>query len=228
MLRRLYHGDKVFHDALAWVAEGETSFLVSNPNGEDYILEYTSDTTLTSVADLLAESTTGRFDRLFAEIGEINSDSLCYRRYALWRNMRQAEKMTVYVLEREGRIALRKRPKTGLLAGLWEFPNVSGTLDEEAAIAPVTAWGLTAVEWKKKLTAKHIFTHREWHMTGYVLRVADKGPGDFLWADADTLKERSYDRISGGSDHCRSLCAGCRAAGSVSDAVYLPAGQSGA
>ena len=102
---------------------------------------------------------------------------------------RQAEKMTVYVLEREGRIALRKRPKTGLLAGLWEFPNVSGTLDEEAAIAPVTAWGLTAVEWKKKLTAKHIFTHREWHMTGYVLRVADKGPGDFLWADADTLKE---------------------------------------
>ena len=62
-----------------------------------YILEYTSDTTLTSVADLLAESTTGRFDRLFAEIGEINSDSLCYRRYALWRNMRQAEKMTASV-----------------------------------------------------------------------------------------------------------------------------------
>ena len=41
VLRRLYHGDKVFHDALAWVAEGETRFLVSNPNGEDYILEYT-------------------------------------------------------------------------------------------------------------------------------------------------------------------------------------------
>lgn len=62
-----------------------------------YVLEYTSDTTLTSVADLMAELTTGSFDRLFTEIGEINPDSLCYRRYALWRNMRQAEKMTASV-----------------------------------------------------------------------------------------------------------------------------------
>lgn len=62
-----------------------------------YVLEYTSDTTLTSVADLMAELCTGRFDRLFAEIGEINPESLCYRRYALWRNMRQAEKMTASV-----------------------------------------------------------------------------------------------------------------------------------
>lgn len=62
-----------------------------------YLMEYTCDTSLTSIADLLAELTTGRFDRLFAEIGEINPDSLCYRRYALWRNMRQAEKMTASV-----------------------------------------------------------------------------------------------------------------------------------
>ena len=102
---------------------------------------------------------------------------------------RQTEKMTVYVLEREGRIALRKRPETGLLAGLWEFPNVSGVLDEESAAAPVTAWGLTAAEWKKKLTAKHIFTHREWHMTGYVLRVTGEDSGDFLWVDTALLEE---------------------------------------
>ncbi|MFR7894294.1 MAG: NUDIX domain-containing protein [Dysosmobacter sp.] len=34
------------------------------------------------------------------------------------------------LLKRDGKIALRKRPKTGLLAGLWEFPNVEGALDE--------------------------------------------------------------------------------------------------
>ena len=62
-----------------------------------YVLEYTSDTTLTSVADLLAELTTGRLDRLFTEVGEMEPNSLCYRRYALWRNMRQAEKMTASV-----------------------------------------------------------------------------------------------------------------------------------
>ena len=105
------------------------------------------------------------------------------------KKTRQTEKMTVYVLEREGRIALRKRPETGLLAGLWEFPHASGALDEEAAAAPVEAWGLTALEWKKKLTAKHIFTHREWHMAGYVLRVTGAGPEEFLWVDAAALED---------------------------------------
>ncbi len=105
------------------------------------------------------------------------------------KKARNAEEMTVYVLEREGRIALRKRPETGLLAGLWEFPNVSGVLDEKTAAAPVTEWDLTALEWKKKLTAKHIFTHREWHMTGYVLRVTGSGTNDFLWVDAAVLED---------------------------------------
>ena len=34
-LRTLHHSDMVFHDALAWAAEGETRFFVSNPNGDD-------------------------------------------------------------------------------------------------------------------------------------------------------------------------------------------------
>ena len=101
---------------------------------------------------------------------------------------RRAEEMTVYLLERDGRIALRKRPGEGLLAGLWEFPNVAGALEETAAARPVEAWGLAAVEWKKKLTAKHIFTHREWHMTGYVLQVTGEDNGGFLWVDAEGLE----------------------------------------
>ena len=105
------------------------------------------------------------------------------------KKARQTEEMTVYVLERAGRIALRRRPETGLLAGLWEFPHISGALDEGAAAAPVEAWNLAALEWKKKLTARHIFTHREWHMTGYVLRVAGEGAGDFLWVDAAGLED---------------------------------------
>ena len=45
------------------------------------------------------------------------------------------------------------------------------------------------MEWRQKLTAKHIFTHREWHMTGYVLRVTGDGPEEFLWADSVKLAE---------------------------------------
>ena len=105
------------------------------------------------------------------------------------KKARTAQEMTVYLLERDGRIALRKRPKNGLLAGLWEFPNVPGAQDEETAGKPVENWGLTPVEWRRKLTAKHIFTHREWHMTGYVLRVSGGGPEEFLWADGAKLAE---------------------------------------
>ena len=48
------------------------------------------------------------------------------------KKARRVEEKTVFLLMKEGRIALRKRRETGLLAGLWEFPNVEGTLDEAA------------------------------------------------------------------------------------------------
>ena len=84
---------------------------------------------------------------------------------------RRVEEKTVFLLMRDRKIALRKRPKTGLLAGLWEFPNVEGALDETAAGAAVEAMGLSVIDWQSRLTAKHIFTHVEWRMTGYALTV---------------------------------------------------------
>ena len=103
------------------------------------------------------------------------------------KKARRIEEKTVFLLLRQGRIALRRRPAEGLLAGLWEFPNVEGTLDEAAAPAAVRAWGLEPRAWKSKLTAKHIFTHVEWQMTGYTLEVTGEGPADFLWVDAAGL-----------------------------------------
>ena len=97
------------------------------------------------------------------------------------KKSRRVEEKTVFLLLREGRAALRKRPETGLLAGLWEFPNVEGTLDESAAAQAVRAWGLEPKGWKNRLTAKHVFTHVEWHMTCYTLEVA--GEADFTWVD---------------------------------------------
>lgn len=96
--------------------------------------------------------------------------------------------MTVYLMLREGTVALRKRSDEGLLAGLWEFPHTDGYLEEETADTIPEQWGLTALDWKKKISAKHIFTHVEWHMTGYLLRVKGQGPEDFLWADRETLQ----------------------------------------
>lgn len=104
------------------------------------------------------------------------------------KKARRVEDKTVFLLLRNGRVALRKRPDTGLLAGLWEFPNVEGALDEAAAPAAVSAWGLEPREWKNKLAARHIFTHVEWHMTGYTLEVAGDGPAEFEWVDTAGLE----------------------------------------
>lgn len=104
------------------------------------------------------------------------------------KKARRVEEKTVYVLQRDdGRVALRRRPDSGLLAGLWEFPNVSGNLEGAQAQKPLEAWGLTPRTWYKKLTAKHLFTHVEWHMIGYSLRVSGAGPDEFLWADKAVL-----------------------------------------
>ena len=104
---------------------------------------------------------------------------------------RRVEEKTVFLLLRQGRVALRKRPDTGLLAGLWEFPNAEGALDEPAAGQAVAAWGLTPKAWRSRLRAKHIFTHVEWHMTGYALEVAGDGPPDWVWVDRADLGARA-------------------------------------
>ena len=101
---------------------------------------------------------------------------------------RRVEELTMYLLVRNGRVALRKRPDRGLLAGLWEFPHVSGNLGEDAAGEPVAGWGLTPLEWRERLAARHIFTHVEWRMTGYLLTVSGPGPEEFFWADREALE----------------------------------------
>ena len=103
------------------------------------------------------------------------------------KKARKIEEKTVFLFLRQGKVALRRRGDTGLLAGLWEFPNVEGAMDEMAAPAAVEQFGLRAKNWKNKLSAKHIFTHVEWHMTGYTLEVDGDGMEDFLWADSESL-----------------------------------------
>ena len=116
---------------------------------------------------------------------------------------RRIENRTVFVIRKENRVALRKRPGGGLLAGLWEFPNTEGTLTEAEAAETLKAWGLTVTEWRGKLNAKHIFTHVEWRMSGYLVSVTDADAGKaganraktgadtgkFVWTDGAQLRE---------------------------------------
>ena len=77
---------------------------------------------------------------------------------------RRVEERTILLIHRSGRFAIRKRPAKGLLAGLWEFPCHEGYMEKDA----VEALFLDAVILPAGKT-KHIFTHVEWHMVGYLI-----------------------------------------------------------
>ena len=92
---------------------------------------------------------------------------------------RRVEEMTVFLLHREGDYALNRRPNTGLLAGLWEFPHVSGKLELEAALVQLEAWGAVPEEIERSVERTHIFTHVQWEMRGLFLRCKALPP-DFV------------------------------------------------
>ena len=54
----------------------------------------------------------------------------------------------------------------------------------DEAARQLQMWGVNPTKWTKKLSARHIFTHVRWEMTGYVVEVNGLGPGDWLWAEA--------------------------------------------
>ena len=103
---------------------------------------------------------------------------------------KRAEEKTVFILSCNGRYALQKRPQTGLLAGLWEFPNVPGTLTLEEALRWVDTQGLSLRNVQKQVHKQHIFTHIRWQMQGFYLEVADPA-GSFTWLQADEIRENA-------------------------------------
>jgi len=107
---------------------------------------------------------------------------------------RKVIQKAVFVLrcvDEEGRerYAVRKRPKSGLLAGLYEFPNVDVerelTLDE--AIAVAEDWGCVPMHLTRSSEFKHIFTHVEWDMKGYYLDVHEM-PERFKWVTMEEME----------------------------------------
>ena len=96
---------------------------------------------------------------------------------------RPAEQKTVFLLTCGDRTAVRKRPATGLLAGLWELPNVDGFLEPQPALELLETWGLRPTELKKQLEKQHIFTHITWQLRCYYVEVSTPD-GGLTWVDA--------------------------------------------
>ena len=111
---------------------------------------------------------------------------------------RKIEKRTVLILRDGDKVAIRKRPDKGLLAGLYELPNVEGALEPEEVLELVKQMQLAPIRIQKLTDAKHIFSHIEWHMGGYAVLVeeadmngAQEKETDLIFVDAACAWERS-------------------------------------
>lgn len=104
---------------------------------------------------------------------------------------RRAEKVTeertVLLLTANGKVALRRRPEGGLLAGLWELPSLDGTPDEEEVKGALSSLGVLAKAVTRGPSSRHIFTHRVWQMRSYLAELDGEG-GELTFATPEELR----------------------------------------
>ncbi len=100
---------------------------------------------------------------------------------------RKREERTVFILQNEDKIALCKRPEKGLLAGLWQLPDVLGALSDLQALQQAENWGLRPTGIEKLVHREHIFTHVQWELTGVYLICAAFGA--FRWFTREELEQ---------------------------------------
>ena len=103
---------------------------------------------------------------------------------------RKQEDRTVFILSCDGRYALEKRPNRGLLAGLWQFPNISGHYKTEEALHQLEKLGVRPRQLLREVRRKHIFTHIQWNMTGIYLEVSEPG-GNFSWFTPEQINTQA-------------------------------------
>ena len=129
--------------------------------------------------------------------GQCPLASVCLsRQQELWQEIpvktppkkRRIEEKTVCILECGHQVALKKREDEGLLASLYELPNAEGFLSEEELGEAFGIMPELMVQIEPLPQAKHIFSHVEWHMKGYRIRLSGGIPESYISAEKEELK----------------------------------------
>lgn len=85
--------------------------------------------------------------------------------------------LTIAVIRRDGRIFVRQRPDTGLLAGLFEFPCFDGHIGPDTLRDRVAADFRVPAGCRISVTgiggAFHTFSHLKWDMDGYFVDIGE-------------------------------------------------------
>ncbi len=79
---------------------------------------------------------------------------------------RRAEHRTVFIVIKDGKVLLHRRPKKGLLGGMWELPNAEFDRADNA----LSEWGVEVLDKTPLPNGKHVFSHVEWYMAGCLVK----------------------------------------------------------
>lgn len=103
---------------------------------------------------------------------------------------KKIEEKTVFLIQYKDKVAIRKRPPKGLLASLYELPNVEGHVEGEEGMKALGLMPEQAGEIKKLPEAKHTFSHVQWRMTGWQITLREEcSPQACFMVTQEELKE---------------------------------------
>jgi A/G-specific adenine glycosylase len=92
------------------------------------------------------------------------------------KKIKKIEEKTILIIEYNNRFMIEKRPDKGLLASLYQFPNIDKKLDGKDI-----KHAFNGVQSIKKLPAStHVFTHLKWKMIGYHVILSEPQKGLFV------------------------------------------------
>lgn len=101
---------------------------------------------------------------------------------------RSIEQHTIVVFCAKNKIKIYKRPARGLLAGLWEFMDIPETLTNEGLHDWLQQKALPSLKIEYLGASRHIFTHKEWHMEGWLVHLSSADlSDDGKWVSLDEL-----------------------------------------
>ena len=106
------------------------------------------------------------------------------------KKQRREKNLTVFILSCDGKYALQKRPDTGLLAGLWQFPNIYGHFDTLETLKQAESLGFAVKDIHRQVDKKHIFTHIQWNMRGIYLEVSEQN-SDYTWLTPGEIEKEA-------------------------------------
>ncbi len=105
---------------------------------------------------------------------------------------KKEERRTVLLVCFDNQVALHKRPSVGLLASVYEFPNVLGWMNQEEVVRYLKDLGFQIASMEEIGESKHVFSHLVWKMKGYRAQVHNKANElDFVYASKEEI-DQSY------------------------------------